>query len=159
MNDGSDTEAPRPPSTEHSPPPADKPAFLGSAETTPRDRRGALAVVVLLAVAFAATAPWAQQPLRATPAFVVAYNAAVIVLDLITALLLYAQYRHLGERSFLVLACGYLFSPLLEAAHALSFPGVFGPGSVLGGEQTTAWLWVGWHGLFPLFVAGYSLVA
>lgn len=135
------------------------PLFLGSAPATAADRRRAAAVGVLLVAAFVVTAPWAGRPLRSVPASVPAYDAAEIVLDLITALLLYAQYRQLGERSFLALACGYLFTPPLMLAHALSFPDAFGRGSLIGGSQTTAWLWMGWHTGFPLFVAGYALLA
>jgi hypothetical protein len=59
----------------------------------------------------------------------------------------------------LALACGYTFTPILILAHAVSFPDAFVSGSVLGGSQTTAWLWVGWHGLFPMFLTGYALLA
>ncbi|HEU4410308.1 MAG TPA: MASE4 domain-containing protein [Polyangiaceae bacterium] len=140
-------------------PDGDEPVFLGRAAATTADRRRALAAGALLVAAFAATAPWADRPLRPIPPFVPAYNAAVIVLDALTALLLYAQYRHVGERSFLALACGYLLTPWLAAAHALSFPDAFGPGYLLGGPQTASWLWVSWHNLFPLSVAAYALLA
>lgn len=57
------------------------------------------------------------------------------------------------SRALLVLAAGYLFSALMAIAHALSFPGLFAPGGLLGaGGQTTAWLYFLWHGGFPLFV-------
>jgi PAS domain S-box-containing protein len=138
---------------------ADEPVFLGNAPATSKDRRRALIAGALLLAAFAATAPWADRPLRAAPAFAVAYDAAVIVLDSITALLLFAQYRQLRERSFLALACGYLFTPLLVAAHCLGFPGAFGPGSLIGGSQTPVWLWIGWHSPFPAFIAAYAALA
>jgi PAS domain S-box-containing protein len=126
---------------------------------TAPDRRRAAAAVLVLVAAFALTAPWAGRPLRPVPAFAAVYDAAVIVLDLVTAVLLYAQYRQLAERAYLALACGYIFTPLLMAAHGLSFPDAFGPGSAVGGSQTTAWLWMGWHGLFPVYVAAYALLA
>jgi diguanylate cyclase (GGDEF)-like protein len=44
--------------------------------------------------------------------------------------------------------------------HALSFPGVFSATGLLGGDdQTTAWIFIFWHGGFPLFVLGYALLA
>ena len=79
-----------------------------------------------------------NEPLTPIPAFAPIYNACVTVLDLITGMLLYTQYRQLRERSFLALACGYLFTPLLMVAHTLTFPDAFGPGSLLGGPQSTA---------------------
>src|SRR3989442_9736977 len=43
--------------------------------------------------------------------------------------------------------------------HALSFPGLFAPIGLLGaGPQTTAWLYMFWHGGFPLFVVAYVLL-
>ena len=58
-----------------------------------------------------------------------------------------------------MLAAGYLFSALMAMAHALSFPGLFAPGGLLGaGPQTTAWLYFLWHGGFPLFFIGYALL-
>jgi hypothetical protein len=41
--------------------------------------------------------------------------------------------------------------------HALSFPGLFSPRGLLGaGPQTTAWLYMFWHGGF-LLAAAYSI--
>jgi diguanylate cyclase (GGDEF)-like protein len=46
----------------------------------------------------------------------------------------------------------------MTSAHTLSFPGLFAPGGLLGaGPQSTAWLYMFWHGGFPLFVVGYAL--
>ena len=136
-----------------------RPMFVGSAATTPGDRRLAWVTTGILLVMFGLSAPYASRQLPAYPAFAPIYDMAVIVLDAITALLLHAQYRQLGQRSLLALACAYTFTPILMLAHALSFPGAFGPGSAFGGSQTTAWLWMGWHGAFPLFVCGYALLA
>lgn len=135
-----------------------KAVFLGTAPASRKDYKLGLTVTVILIVAFAVTAPWANVQLNAYPAFVPIYNAAVIVLDLITAVLLLAQFRHLRERSFLLLAGGYLFTPPVMAAHAVSFPDAFIAGNLIGGSQTTAWLWMGWHGVFPLFIGGYAVL-
>ena len=131
--------------------------LLGSAPAGPADRTRAGIAAALLVAAFIATAPFADRPVLAIPSVIPAYDAAVIVLDLVTAVLLYSQYRQLGHRSFLALACGYLFTALLAGAHALSFPDAFVPGSLIGGEQTTVWLWMMWHGLFPFAIIAYSL--
>ncbi len=43
--------------------------------------------------------------------------------------------------------------------HFLSYPGVFSETGLLGaGPQTTAWLYIAWHGGFPLFVIAYALL-
>jgi hypothetical protein len=56
----------------------------------------------------------------------------------------------------LTLACAYVFTPLLVAAHGLSVPNAYVAGTVIGGEQTTAWLWVAWHAVFPVLVGAYA---
>ena len=56
----------------------------------------------------------------------------------------------------MALACGYLFCAAIVVPHALTFPGVFSHGGLLGAnDQTTAWLFVFWHGGFPLFALCY----
>lgn len=110
-------------------------------------------------IVFLALAPFAKVPLQPVPAFLPIYQSALVVCDLITAVLLLGQFSILRSRAVLVLACGYLFSALMAVAHAISFPGLFAPGGMLAsGPQTTAWLYFLWHGGFPLFVVGYALL-
>lgn len=136
-----------------------EPMLLGDAPARQADRRRALVLALLLVLAFSMTASSARVPLPALPVFVPIHDALIVTLDLLTALLLHAQYRKLRVRSFLALACGYLFTPALVLAHAASFPDAFGAGRLIGGSQTTAWLWVWGHGSFPVFVIAYALFA
>jgi len=95
-------------------------------------------------------------------AFIPVYGSALAVIDLITAVLLFGQFSFLRSRALLVLASGYLFTTFIIVAHALTFPGLFSPGGMLGaGPQTTAWLYMIWHGVFPLcvFAFGFSVMA
>jgi two-component system, NarL family, sensor histidine kinase UhpB len=133
--------------------------FVGSARATPGERVLAGAVAGALLLSFGLSIPYATLALPHFPAFVPMYDVAVIVLDVITACWLHAQYRERGEPSLLALACAYTFTPILMLAHAVSFPDTFVAGSAIGNSQTTAWLWVCWHGLFPLFVAAYAAIA
>jgi PAS domain S-box-containing protein len=132
--------------------------LLGLTPATRRGRRAALNICGLLLLAFAFTVPFAGLRLPALRAFAPATDMAVLILDLITAVLLYTQYRELRTCSFLALTCAYMFTLPLTVAHALSFPNAF-PGYAVGGEQTEAWLWMLWHGLFPLFVMAYAWFA
>ncbi len=135
-------------------------ASLPAAPTGRSERRLAWGVVLASAVAFAALAPFARQPLRPVWAFIPTYEAALAVNDLITATLLASQFAYLRSRSLLVLASGYLFCAFMAVLHALSFPGLFAPTGLLGaGPQTTAWLYMLWHGSFPLFVIAYARLA
>src|SRR5262249_44707797 len=119
------------------------------------EKRLAFAVIALSTLVFAAVAPFARVPLAKVPAFIPVYESALIINinDLITSLLLFGQFAQQRSRAILVLACGYLFDGLLIVPHALTFPGLFAPTGLLGaGSQTTAWLYMFWHGGFPLFV-------
>ena len=61
---------------------------LSSLAATSGDRSRAFALVLVSAIAFAALAPFAQQPLAAVHAFIPGYQAALVMGDLITASLL-----------------------------------------------------------------------
>src|SRR5579871_1778044 len=133
--------------------------FLADSPPGPRDRRFALGAVAISFVVFAAIAPFAKLQLPQVWAFIPSYQSALVVNDLITAVLLFGQYRILRSRALLVLASGYLFTASIAVVHALTFPGVFAPTGLLGaGLQTTAWLYYFWHLGSPLAVIGYVLL-
>lgn len=134
--------------------------FLATALATRREKFIALAIALGTLVAFLALVPFVRVPLPSWPAFIPSYEAALFFIDLITAALLFEQFARLRSLSILVLASGYLFDALMLVSHALSFPGAFSVSGLLGAkEQTTAWLYVFWHGGFPLFVIGYALLS
>ena len=76
---------------------------------------------------FLLCAPFAKMKLPEVWAFIPSYQGAFLVIDLITAILLLAQFAILGAVSLLVLASGYLFTGLISIPHALSFPRLFSP--------------------------------
>ena len=133
--------------------------YLSTSTAAPGQRRLALAVVVLSTLIFVAAAPFAKTTLTAVPAFLPIHQSALVIIDLITAVLLFGQFGILRSRALLVLASAYLFSAAMAVAHLLSFPGLFAPGGLLGaGPQTTAWLYFLWHGGFPLLVIAYAVL-
>jgi signal transduction histidine kinase len=117
-------------------------------------------VVVLVSIlVFAAAAPFARVPWPKVPGFIPVYESAVVVNDLVTAVMLFGQFSILQTRALLVLASGYLFTSIMAVVHALTFPGLFSDSGLLGaGSQTTAWLYIFWHGGFPLAVGAYALL-
>ncbi len=133
--------------------------FVSTMTATGRDRRAALIVVLVSAVLFACAVPFAGVPLAPIPAFVASYQSALAVNDLITAVLLFSQFAITRSRALLLLSSGYLFTAIAAIVHALTFPGLFAPGGLLGaGSQTTVWLYMIWHGGFPLLVICYALL-
>ena len=147
------------PSTVAAPPPDRHGVFLSTLPAGPVERRLALTVVLVSALVFAAAAPFAKARLAPVWAFIPIYESALVVNDLVTAVLLFGQFSILRSRALLVLASAYLLTAFLTVAHALTFPGLFAPTGLLGaGPQSTAWLYMFWHGLFPLFVVGYAFL-
>lgn len=135
------------------------PFFLSTLTASRTERRLAGAALFLSLAVFAAIAPFAKWQLPAIAAFIPIYQSALVVIDLITAALLFNQYISFNSRALFALGCGYLFTALMTVVHTLTFPGLFAPGGLLGaGPQSTAWLYMLWHGGFPLFVIGYALV-
>jgi PAS domain S-box-containing protein len=131
--------------------------LLATAAASLRQRRLALAVVVVSAAAFLLAVRLAQVPLAPLPAFIPAYEAALVIIDLITALLLFGQFNQTRSAALLALAAGYLYDGLMVVPHALTFPDVMSPTGWLGaGMHTTAWLYMFWHGGFPIFVLAYA---
>jgi signal transduction histidine kinase len=141
-------------------PTADEPgyqhAFLSTIAAERGDRRLAVVVLVVSALCFAAAIPIAKLPLLRVDAFIPAYEAALILIDAITAVMLFGQFRWSRSPALLLLAAGYTYNALLIVPHLLTFPGAFAPTGLLGaGAQTTAWLYQFWHGGFLLFIIAY----
>jgi len=123
------------------------------------ERRLALAVVIASAAMFLSALPFAQVRLAPYMAFIPIYQSALVVNDLITTILLLGQFSFLRSRGLLVLSSGYLFTAFMAVSHMLTFPGLFAPTGLLGaGPQSTAWLYMFWHGGFPMFVIVYALL-
>jgi PAS domain S-box-containing protein len=137
----------------------DRSILISTMPATRRDRRVALAVVGISSVLFACAVPFAAVPLVPVPAFVASYQSALAINDFITAVLLFSQFAVLRSRALLLLASGYLFTAAAAIVHALTFPGLFAPAGLFGaGSQTTVWLYIIWHGGFPLLALGYALL-
>jgi signal transduction histidine kinase/ActR/RegA family two-component response regulator len=133
--------------------------FVSTLLAGPGERRLALAVVLVSGAIFLAAVPFAKVPLGPVWPFIPVYQSALVVSDLITAVLLFGQFGSVRSRALLVLAGGYLFTALMAVVHMLSFPGLFAPTGLLGaGAQSTAWLFMFWHGGFPLCVIAYALL-
>jgi signal transduction histidine kinase len=134
--------------------------LLSSLSPGRAQRRLALAVVLALLVAFFIVAgPFSTTQAWRIDAFIPAYATAMFVNDLITAVLLFAQFSILRSRALLAIASGYLFTALMLIPWMLTFPDVFTPGGLLGaGLQSTTWIYILWHAGFPMFVIAYALL-
>ena len=133
--------------------------WLADLPPTASQTRAAVAAAVVALVAFAAVAPFAGTPLTELNALFPTLDAIVFISDLITAVLLFAQYSISRSRALFALASGYLFTALIVVPHALTFTGAFSPTGLLGANiQTGSWLFIFWHLGFALGLLGYALL-
>jgi diguanylate cyclase (GGDEF)-like protein len=133
--------------------------FLTNLPAGRGERLFAYAVIAASGMVFLMMAPFAKLPLPALPAFIAIYQSSLVVNDVITVAFLLSHRQFARSDALSLLAAGYLFTALMSVVHALTFPGLFAPTGLLGaGMQTTAWLYMFWHGGFPLFVLAYASV-
>jgi signal transduction histidine kinase len=131
---------------------------LSSLPPSRAQKRLALAVVLALFVTFLlAVGPLSHIQTSPAAAFVPAYTTALVLSERITAFLLFSQFAIFRTLALLVISCGYLFAALMAFAWILTYPGVFGPTSLLGGFQSTPYTYFFWHIGFPIFVIAYAL--
>jgi len=132
------------------------PVLLSTLPPSEKQVRLALGVAAALLVAFAVTIPFVNTQLPRVDAFIPVLETAIIINDLITSALLFAQFSVTRRPALLVLASGFLYTALIVIPHMLSFPGAFAPGGVIGGgTQTTAMLYYFWHIGSPMAVIAY----
>ncbi|OIN01120.1 hypothetical protein A9236_08100 [Polynucleobacter sp. QLW-P1DATA-2] len=70
-------------------------------------------ILAISTVVFLTLAPFATLQLREIPAFIASYEAALVIVSLITAVFLYAQFYILGMRALFALVVAYLFSAFI----------------------------------------------
>jgi hypothetical protein len=87
--------------------------------------------MAFLLMAFCIAAPYASLQLQPVMAFTPIYATAIFFTDLMTAILLLAQFWVVRWTWLLVLASGFLFTALIFVPFVLTFPGVFAPSGLL----------------------------
>nr|WP_156134759.1 ATP-binding protein [Methylobacterium sp. ZNC0032] len=125
---------------------------------TPRQNLLAGGLIALLIGVLVVTIPYTRQPTIGTEPFVAAYAAAIFIIEMTAAALLFAQFAVQRSRAILLLAAGFLFSALLAIPWALTFPGVFTALAPEPNLQATATIAALRRLSFPLFVIAYALL-
>ena len=122
-----------------------------------RERNIAFGVIVVIAVLGAIVAPFAHVQLTRVDAFIPAVQSVMCVIDLLTAVLLLAQYSIQPTRGVLAVASGYVFSGLFAFIQTLTYPGAYSPTGLIGDINSAPWIFVFWHTTFPLALIVYTL--
>jgi signal transduction histidine kinase len=133
--------------------------WLVDLSPTARQSWLAIGVATVALIAFGVVLPFVGRTLAELNALFPSLDAIVFVTDLITSVLLFAQFSISRSRSLLVLANGYLFTALIVIPHALTFSGAFSPTGLLGANiQTGSWLFIFWHLGFAASLLAYALL-
>ena len=136
----------------------DFPLVIATMPATERQKAIAIWVIILSIAAVAAIAPFASVQLGRVDAFIPVLQTVVSVVDLVTAILLFAQYSIQPQRALLALASGYIFSGSFAFLQTLAFPGGYAAAGLIGdGPNSPAWIYVLWHTSFPAAVLAYAL--
>jgi diguanylate cyclase (GGDEF)-like protein len=111
--------------------------------------------VGIVAVIGAVVVIFGSVQLRAFPQFTVFHAGFVFLVDGVTSFILFEQFRYHRRPVYAALACAYLFSSLVSIPFLLSFPGALRADGlpVIGGKQSSVWVWHLWHIGFPAIVA------
>jgi len=137
----------------------DFPIVIAAMPASAQERRLAFGLITLFCATLAIVAPFAHVQLGRLDAFVPTVQTVMCVVDLITGVLLFAQYSVLPKPALLALASGYVFTALFAFIQTLAFPGAYSASGLIGdGTNSPAWLFVLWHTSFSLSVIVYTLL-
>lgn len=126
----------------------DRPGSAG-----PATLRYSAAFAVAIVAATIAVVVFGYHPLTAFPQFATLHASFVFVVDGIVAFLLFGQFAYRRRPTYLLLGAAYLFNALVMIPFLLTFPGALrAEGVVIGGSQSSVWVWHAWHIVFPLLV-------
>ena len=136
----------------------DFPVVIANMPASAAERRVAFALIIFLLVVFMVAAPFAGVPLRRVDAFIPVLQSVLCIAELITAILVFAQYSIQPQLGLLALACGYIFSGLFAFLQTLAFPGAYAPNGLIGDPLKSApYLFCLWHVAFPIAIIVYAL--
>jgi signal transduction histidine kinase len=137
----------------------DFPIAIATISATAAQRQTAVGVIIVLMIVAALVAPFADRQLGPIDAFIPVLQTVLAVADLITALLLFAQYVIVPQQALLAVASAYLCSASFAFLQTLTFPGGYAAAGLIGdGSNSPAWFFVLWHLTFPLGILVYALM-
>jgi signal transduction histidine kinase len=138
----------------------DFPVVIANMPASAAERRVAFALIAFLFIIFVMVAPFARVPLPPVYVFIPVIQTVVCVAELVTAILLFAQYSIQPQLGLLALASGYIFSGLFAFLQTLAFPGAYAPNGLIGNPLiSTVYFFDLWHLALPTAVLVYALSA
>lgn len=122
-----------------------------------KERWIAMVIAILMTVFAVFLVPISAESNPIMPAFLPVVSTLTTLTCLMTAYLLTTHWRLLQLSPLAILASGYFFLGMCIIAQTLFFHGS-GNGESLWGttEQSSIWIWVLWHAIFPLYIMLYA---
>ncbi len=131
---------------------------IATAPATSADRRWAGATALALLALFVVSVPFSPWRALEVPAFVPSVVGAGIVALVLTAVLLYVQYRIERDLKLALLALAYGYAALTQTLYVLTFPGIFSRTGLFGaGPQTASLMYVASQVGFGAFVIAVGI--
>ena len=129
-----------------------------TARPSRRSVAAAASIGAALVIGCGAVLTVAHNDLPHIPEVLVAYDAALVMLSVMTAYLLFGQFMVSGSASVAVLATGYLTTGLLQIENLLFFPNVFLRQDLFQVDPSSpVWVWLICHVVFPAAVCLYAI--
>jgi len=127
------------------------------AEATERERILALWVAGVVGIFTIASIPVARIQSGEIAAILPAVCGVAVFAELLTAFLLWNQYRASGHAPIAVLALAYGGAALLGIEYVLTFPHAFAEHFLGAGPQTSAWLYLIGQAFFATYIILFAL--
>ena len=122
-------------------------------------RRMPVVVAGSLLVLAAAATPFANRPLMPMAGYMPAFGAAIIVVNLLLAVLLFSRGTIECRDDVTALGTAYLFVAVIFVPLLASYPDGFLEHPLIGTPGTTICLWNYWHAGFGLALVRYAYIA
>jgi signal transduction histidine kinase len=137
----------------------DFPMVVATMPINASQQYAALTAIIFLSIVAIIEVPFAQVQLAKIDAFIPVLQTTMCIVDLITAILLFAQYSIQPRPALVILGSGYIASGLFAFLQTLAFPGAYAANGILGGNvDSPGWFFVWWHLTFPAAVLTYALL-
>lgn len=133
-------------------------SVMAAAPASAEQRKIAFRAFIVLVVITALNIPLAHMQVDPIRYFGPVVQTAMCIANLLTAIVLFAQYSIYPQRALLALGGGFVFSGLFALLHTLAFPETPGSAVLIGDKLNSGpWLFAFWQTTFPLAVIVYAL--
>jgi diguanylate cyclase (GGDEF)-like protein len=137
----------------------DETFLIEEAKVGRRQSRLAAYVAALLVVAGVIATPFANTPMLPIPGYMTAFGAAMVVVNVLLAALLFSKGAIERRGDAVRLGAAYFFVAIIFLPLIAAFPGGIMSGSLIGTPTSAVWLWSYWHAGFALAIIHYAWVA